>query len=386
MRVLHVTPYFAPAFAYGGPPRSVLGLCRGLQARGCDVHVVTTTAGGLEASDERRYDNIPVTYLPLAVPATYFRGRGASQYFARAIDSYDLVHLHGCWNFLNWAGALACIRQHRPYISTPRGMLSPWSLRNGSWLKVASYWTIERFVQRRATAHHATSGAEQADLLALDFGPPVVTVPNGIDLPNLSADARMNFRKRLAIPDDALVVLSLGRLHPKKGIETLGDAMTIVTKRVPRAVLVVAGDGAAEYRQTLERHLHAALDGAVVFAGHLEGSDRDAAYAAADVFALASQSENFGLVVGEAMAAGLPVVATKGSPWPQIEEWRAGAWVDSVPATIADALCTFLEDPDRRAEAGANGRRATMRELAWDEISARMIDLYRQCLQRPRAL
>ena len=126
MRILHTTPYFAPAFVYGGPPRSVLGLCQALGRIGADVEVLTTDANGdreiapdIVARGE--FDGVAVRYLPRAWPRVYFGARGVTAAVDRLAGTLDVVHLHGCWNVFNWLVARACRRRRVPYVvSSPR--------------------------------------------------------------------------------------------------------------------------------------------------------------------------------------------------------------------------------------------------------------------------
>src|SRR5262245_11788889 len=127
LRALHVTPYFAPAFAYGGPPRSILGLCRGLQGSGVDVSVLTTTAAGGSrpplAAGSDSYAGIPVRYFPHAFPRRLFGARGLRAAIDAEASRADLVHVHGLWHLPGWIAARAARRAGIPYVLSPRGML-----------------------------------------------------------------------------------------------------------------------------------------------------------------------------------------------------------------------------------------------------------------------
>src|SRR5947207_13541712 len=135
MRVLHVTPDFAPGFRYGGPPRSVLGLCQGLQRAGVDVEVLTTTADGpndLAASppEGTRYDGLLVRYVPRAFPRRFFGARIRAT-LSSALSRVDLCHIHGIWNVPEWAATRLARARDVPYIVSPRGMLQPAAMRHG---------------------------------------------------------------------------------------------------------------------------------------------------------------------------------------------------------------------------------------------------------------
>jgi glycosyltransferase involved in cell wall biosynthesis len=118
-----------------------------------------------------------------------------------------------------------------------------------------------------------------------------------------------------------------------------------------------------------------------IFAGQLEGKDRLAAFGASDIFALTSYSENFGLAVVEAMAAGLPVVLSRECPWPQVEQWQSGFWVQNDPVNVAEALLTLSADEELRHRMGENGRRGVFESLGWPRIAEKMRSAYEECLR-----
>lgn len=388
MRIVHVTPYFAPAFVYGGPPRSILGLCRALRQAGATVEVVTSTANGdgelpAAVAARKTFDDVPVTYVPRSFPKRYFRAAELAETLDRQAADCDLVHLHGCWNAFGWAAARWCRRAGRPYVISPRGMLHSWSFRSGRVKKWASYQVMERPTLGRARFIHATSHHERDEIARLHLGVDVVVVPNGLEeLGPSPAGERDAFRTKCGFSRDAFVILFLGRLHQKKGIHTLLDAMRRVAVSRPDARLLIAGDGDPGFVASLTVFARDLVDaGRVRFAGHLIGDERRAAFASADAFALTSHSENFGLGIAEAIGAGLPVVVSRGCPWPQIETWRAGFWVDNTPDAVAAALTALAVDRPAAREMGARGRAAIRTHLSWDRLAGDMLQAYSRALR-----
>jgi len=387
VRVLHATPYFAPAFTYGGPPRSILGLCQSLQRAGSEVSVITTAANGdedlpREVTAREVYDGVPVCYVPRGFPRRAFRAPDLAERLADRLRVVDLVHIHGCWNAFGWATAQACRRAGVRFVLSPRGMLYPWSFANGRVRKWVSYQLAERRSLREAAFVHVTSHDEANAVAALNVARPIVTIPNGIiDEATPVRDRAGEFRDRFGIPRSAFVVLFLGRLHPKKGVSLLIEAFRRAAAAHADVRLVLVGGGNPRYVQTLQ---DAAADlvreRRVSFVGHLNGDDRVLALASADAFALTSYSENFGLAVGEAMAAALPVVVTRGCPWPSIDEWRAGWWVEPTVEGVADALEGLFA---KRAEAramGERGRREVLHAFDWTRIGQSMAEAYETVL------
>ncbi len=386
-RILHATPYFAPAFVYGGPPRSVLGLCRGLQRSDVQVSVVTTTANGAgelppDITAAGTFQGVPVDYLPRAFPRRSF----AAPRLTATLDSrrrdYDLVHVHGCWNLFGWAAARWCRRVGIPYVVSPRGMLHPWSFAHGRVRKSLAYHLIEARTLRAARFIHTTSDEETQIVSALGVAADIVMIPNGVDAaaPVSPADAG-EFRRRIGADSSDFVLLFLGRLHPKKGLKVLIEAFRVALRTHPDLCLALAGAGDDAYvsqlhdttRDLQERHR-------IVFPGFLDGEQRRLALASADAFVLTSHSENFGLSVGEAMAAGLPVIVSRECPWQQVEEWRAGFWVENTAAEIAAAMGRLVDDRASARVMGENGRRGVGRTLDWSALAENMLQAYRSAL------
>jgi glycosyltransferase involved in cell wall biosynthesis len=381
--VLHVTPYFAPAFIYGGPPRSVLGLCEALAAQHVPVHVITTSANGTsDLSSEKRAGPWPpgmaVTYLDRTFPSGRFNARGLNDTLDRLLPTASLVHVHGCWHMLSWRVTRICRARTMPYVVSPRGMLSPWSFSHHAVGKRLAYPALERHVLARAAGVHATSEGEANELRALIPNLPLTVIPNGVDRPRPTPEHVRAFREAFQIPARAPVVLYAGRLHVKKGLEVLLGAFERVGQTYPQARLVLAGAIDRDYEQAIRRLVaaHPFAD-RIIVTGLLERQQLNAAYGAAAVFAFPSRSENFGITVAEAMAAGLPVVVSRDTPWPELEAIGAGRFVEPSPAAFADAIEAVLASPAQGAVMGARGAAFAAARFDWPAIGAAMLEAYR---------
>src|SRR5438477_9304555 len=144
MRVLHLSPYFAPAFVYGGPPRSILGLCQGLRHAGVDIEVFTTTANGdqeLPTSPPSgdRCDGVFVRYFARTAPRRLWNASGLHDALATSVARFDLIHIHGLWHRPSALGARMATAAGVPYIVSPRGMLEPAALAVHKWRKRALF-------------------------------------------------------------------------------------------------------------------------------------------------------------------------------------------------------------------------------------------------------
>ena len=297
-------------------------------------------------------------------------------------DDYDLVHVHGCWNLFGWAAARWCRRHGKPYVLSPRGMLHPWSFGHGRFRKAIAYRLVESRTLRAARFIHTTSDEETGIVTSLGVAAPVVMIPNGVDVGNPpSPAAAEEFRRRLGAEPSDFVLLFLGRLHPKKGLDRLIEAFRLALSEHPRLFMVLAGSGHAEYVAHVNQETRDLQNAKrLVLPGFLDGGDRRLGLASADAFVLTSHSENFGLSVAEAMAAGLPVIVSRECPWEQIEQWRSGFWVENTREAIAAAIVELSRDLASARAMGENGRRGVAGSLDWNTVALAMRQAYRSAL------
>lgn len=377
MRILHVTPYFAPAFRYGGPPQSILGLCHGLQAAGVDVEVLTTTAN---ANDEisndlvqrAEYEGVPVRYLPACFPRGHFNAKGLSATLREMLPGVDLAHVHGLWSFPAWIASRECNRASVPFVVSPRGMLDDGSLQHHRWRKKIAYWMWERNYLRKAAFLHATSPGEVESLERLSLGPRIVRLPNGVSPPSSEPETR--FRDELGLGADDPVALFLGRLHPMKRLDLLLAAFDLVRKRLHAARLVLAGPQDGLDAESLIRR--SSDPSAVTWIGEVAAEDKWSLLSEADVLVTCSDSESFGMSVVEAMAVGTAIVTTRTCPWQEVETEGAGFWVPQRAEDIADAIFKVLRCRAKADAMGECGRQLVHKRYRWTEIAEKMSMCY----------
>lgn len=380
LRLLHVVPTYLPALRYGGPIRSVHALCRALAADGHDVHVFTTSVDGPGDSDVplgRAVDleGVKVTYFPSRRLRRLYWSPPMRCALASLAGDFDVVHLHAVYLWPIWAGARAARAHGVPYVISPRGMLVPELIRRKSrWVKAAWIALIERANLEAAAAIHATSSVEAGHLAGFGWTlPPVTTIPHGVDDPPPSA-APLSDDIAVAIAGRPFV-LAFGRISWEKGLDRLIAALPLA----PAARVVLAGDDADGHAASLKAQARAVgVDGRVtVIARHVEGTDKEALFAGAQMFAMTSLSENFGIAAFEAMRRGLPVLATPDVGMSEIvRESGAGRIVDASPASIAAAIEAMLSDPVGSRAMGEAGRAHVIAHYGWPSVARRMADLY----------
>ncbi|HVT18468.1 MAG TPA: glycosyltransferase [Thermoanaerobaculia bacterium] len=393
MRLLHVVPTYVPAWRHGGSVAAVHGLCKSLVARGHEVTVFTTDVHGAAALDVPRatpvsLDGVTVWYFPVASPRRLYRSPALGAALAlhlREAGRCDLAHLHSVFLWPTAAAARTAERTGIPYLLTPHGALVGELLRRRGRLR-KRLWIrlVERRTLANAAALHVTSQLEADE--AMDLGlplPPVYVVPFGIEAERWdpAREAELAPAVRTALARRPLL-LFLGRLSWKKGLDRLLAALA----QVPSATLAVAGNDEEGYRPRLDRlAAEAGVTGRVVFLGPVHGADKAGLLQSADALVLPSYSENFAIVVLEAMAAGLPVVVTPEVGLARVvSEHGAGVVADGDPSRLAAALRGLLADPDARRAMAQRGVEAA-RRFGWETVAARMEEVYGEVLARQRS-
>ena len=386
--MLHVSPYFAPAFVYGGPPRSILGLCGSLARLGITVDVVTTTANGgapaLPAATDTpvSMDGVAVRYFPWSEPRWLWHARGLRAWLARQLHCYDLIHLHGLWHLPGWHAARLARRVHVPYVVSPRGMLEREALAIRRGRKAVALATVERENLTRAAFLHATSVRERDTLDAQAFGPHVVLATNGVDVAEVSSPDPAPTLRAWNLTDRPYL-LFLGRVHPIKRLDLLAAAAGKLIHRQVR--VVIAGPDEGDQRRAIEP-LFRDAGVEVVWTGPVAGRVKADLLAGARALVMCSDSESFGLAAAEALAAGTPVVATRTTAWEQIETAGAGRWVDHNPDAIAAALDAMLADPAAAHAMGQRGRLLAARMFTWSATARVIADAYLAVVVRRPAM
>lgn len=364
MRVVHVTADLGAAG--GGVSRALLPLAAAQAAAGAEVSVL-----GTGVSVPSGAPGLGATAYPTRWPARLGRSPGLRSALER--QRPDVVHAHGVWLRPLAYAVRAARRAGAPLVLSPHGMLSPWALGRGRWRK----WLASRIVHPGAFAAvscwHAASELEAAELRAR-LGPVrVCTAPHGVPASRSDGgEARRHYSGALPELAGQRVLLFYSRLHHKKRVRELIRLFATVGAERPGWSLLVVGipetDGVGSLRTLADR---CGVGGRVHV---LDGRDRPPPWAVADLLALPSHSENFGLVVLEALAAGVPVITTTATPWAALEDVGAGRCVPW--SAFPTALDELLARPAELAAAGERGRRWALATFGWARSARLLLDEY----------
>ena len=376
MKLLHVVPSYLPAVRYGGPIYSVHALCKALVRLGHEVEVFTTNVDGpgvspVPVATPVDIDGVKVTYFATGVGRRIYRSPGMAAALGERARSFDAIHMHSVFLWPTTAAARAARKYGVPYLISPRGMLVPDLIRKKS-TSIKTAW-IKLFEARNiagAAAVHVTSDVEAEEFRKMGLAARrIVVVANGVDAPGEIAN-----RGRQAQRSPRPSVLSLGRINWKKGLDRLVRAMP----HVENARLLIVGNDEEGYQPKLERIARElGVASRVEYVGAAHGDAKWELMAGADVFVLASHSENFGNVVLEAMACGVPVVVTpEVGIASAVKTCDAGLVVDGKPETLGRAIGALLASPDERLRLGVNGRRCVAEHFSWEAIAKTMSATY----------
>ena len=368
MKVLHVTPSFYPAHYYGGPVQSTLHLCRKLAERGCEVRALTTNANGPTVLDVPTGSEVEVAP---GVRVVYARRAGGADSFSPALIRRlpgmvrwaDVIHLTAVYSFPVMPAFLAARLADKPVVWSPRGALQRWS--GSTRLRMKDTWDdICAAIQPENTVLHVTSDEEARESVARYPKLRPAIIPNGVHVPE---------RLDRTLGDGTLRLVFLGRLHPKKGIENLLEAAAML--RELRWSLAIAGKGDPSYTESLRAKIVAlGLSNRVTMLGEVLGPEKQKALENADLAVFPSHTENFGLVVAEALAHCVPVIASTATPWSEVERRGCGLWVDNDPASVKGAIERVIRMPMH--EMGTRGREWMIAEFSWDRAAAAMAAVY----------
>lgn len=300
-------------------------------------------------------------------------------------EFFTVLHQHGIW----MANSRVTNRWRktfgRPTVIAPHGSLEEYTLKRSAWKKKLATLAYEGENLCQASCLHATSVSEAQSFRRYGLGNPIAIIPNGISETWLNSvgDAR-RFRSRFINIPDRRLLLFISRIHPKKGLPLLFEAMSLIRQDLNDWCVVIAGPDEVGHRcelESLAQRLY--LGDMVKFIGPVFGDDKRDAFAAADLFILPTHSENFAIAVAEALGAGIPVITTRGAPWEELQTYDCGWWVDISVGAIKNALLAAIHRPQAELkEMGKRGKALIKDEYTWAQLAQKTIRLYDWLLGR----
>jgi glycosyltransferase involved in cell wall biosynthesis len=391
LRALHVIPSVSER--HGGPSYAVRAMGRALIKRGVDVLIATTDADGngsrLNVALGSPVERGGVNYILFGRDLDPYKiSMGLWRWLNANIRNFDLVHIHALFSFSSTVAGRTARKHAVPYIVRPLGVLNRWGMENRRRLvKALSFRLIENPILKNAAAIHYTSRAEQREAALCD---PLIAAHRSAVIPLPVIAPRYvspdKFLSRFPAATGKQLILYLSRIHPKKGVELLLEAVNRIASTQPSVLLVLAGEGPAEYLSILRRKVaELKLDERVIWPGFLTGDDKAAAFAAATIFVLPSFSENFGIAAAESVASGVPTVITEHVAIAEYLQQPQGALiVEASVEALSRGLAELLTSPEKRRLIAANGQRIAASCFSLGAVGSAIIELYEEVLGHSR--
>ena len=299
---------------------------------------------------------------------------------------FDVLHQHSLW--LAISRVTNCWRNtfSRPTVVAPHGALEDYALKRSAWKKKIALFGYEMGNLKHAACLHATAISEANSFRTFGLTNPIAIIPNGIpdECLKRQGDAA-SFRFRFSIPSDKRLLLFLSRINPKKGLPLLFTAIAKLDKAFEGWSLVIAGfEDVPGYQRELEqlaKDLN--ISKKIIFVGPLFGQDKQDVFAATDILVLPTYSEGFGIVVTDALAAGVPVLTTYGAPWEELLSHNCGWWVEISEQGIFNALQDAISRSKQELmDMGARGKLLVENKYTWSQVTKMTIELYSWLLGR----
>jgi glycosyltransferase involved in cell wall biosynthesis len=356
------------------------------QARlGHDVSVYFVSKFGEKAivPDEALVEAIE---FPMTIRSKHY---GWSRSFARAlktrVSTFDVVHIHAIWNFPTWWAMRCAKRMAVPYIVAPQGSLETWALSRSKHLKHVYAAFFEKGLYDRASRMQALTAVEERQCRQFGIRAASEILPNGVDLTAIeSASEPADLRHELGLGQGDQLIIFLGRIFPKKGLDLLAQAFGRLARERSGVTLLIAGhDSGTGYSEQVREMLAAenALE-RTHFLGEVSGQRKFEVLRGSDLFVLPSYSEGLPVAVLEAMAVALPVVITHQCNLPEVEEYDAGWITESKVDCIYQCLRRGLDDPQERKRRGRNAAALVKKHFTWDRIAQRSVEIYASMRKR----
>jgi glycosyltransferase involved in cell wall biosynthesis len=384
MKILHIIPSIGPV--RGGPSEAVLAMVKALRSLNIDAEIVCTNDNGPDLLDVKTgekidYENVPVLFFPRFSPQVNFIREFAfswqfTQWLWTNIKQYDLVHIHAIFSYTSTIAMTIARIKKVPYIIRPLGQLCQWSLEQSKTRKQIYLNLIEKDNINQSKYIHFTSEQEQKESLTNGINADSFILPHGLYFPSTIPNAKQKLREMLNIPETDKIILFMSRLHPKKGLDYLIYALEKI-KHQP-FTFIIAGSGDPDYEREINLMIEkTGIGQKTQKIGFVKGEMKELLLQGADIFALTSYSENFGISVLEAMANSLTVIVTPGVALSAIiEKENIGYVTEMDREAIAKTIHTCLEQPEIAKEKSDRASQIIYNQYTWSKIAGKLIEIY----------
>lgn len=373
MRVLHTIPGLSATL--GGPSTCTCDLMNALYKIEHGANLLTLQP--LDSNEIVLGRGEPWLHL---LPNDYSAPFTLSHNFNMALEAseYDIYHCNGLWVGILHSTCAYAREKGKPYVLSPHGMLYPNALRRHYWKKwpMLKLWYSNDI--KKAACLHATCEQEARYIRDFGYRGPIAIIGNAAVMPEYATLATSK-------PSGRKTIGYLGRLHPIKRVERILYGLAICEKTIRDNVLFcIMGKGDEAYETFLRSEIQRlGIQDNVEFVGFVCGRDKYSRLRDLWCLMVPSESENFGMIVPEALISGTPVYASLGTPWQILHDTGCGWWEDSAAENIAKIVTEIVSmHEDDVLEMGRRGRTMVEEHFAADAVARQMHELYMWLLNR----
>ena len=363
LQIVEILPLI-DSVAADGPSYSVLRLCKSLVDQGLNIKLLNCDSGKIHNTPSF-LQRFKFGFGPRRLCRSPRMLSWLKNFAIK--DQIGVIHSHGLWTMPTIYPYFITKKHNIHHIVSPRGSLAKWAMESGSIVK-KFFWPIyQNRSLKGASCFHATSESEYKDIRRMGFKQPVAIIPNGVDIPDLIVKYQQEKR----------TLLFLGRINPIKGLDMLLPAWKLVQDKFPDWQLHIVGPDSRGYLTEVKNMAIELNLQRIKFLGLLTGEAKWSTYQNAELFILPSYTENFGMSIAEALASGLPVITTKGTPWSNLQPKNCGWWVDADITKLAQAMEASMSMSSEDLETmGQNGRKWMIEDFSWENIARMMAATY----------
>ena len=385
LKVLHIIP--SVSLARGGPSKAVIEMVNALRDHEVDAEIATTNDDAqnrldLPLNKQTNYNGAPFIFFNRFSPTIsaireFAYSNGFRKWLNKNIHRYDIIHVHAIFSFCSSYAMYLARKKNIPYIIRPIGQLEAWSLSQSKFRKQLYLKLIEKKNIVNANSIHFTAHSEQQQSLAAlqnTFANQVI--PLGINIAPEIEGARKKMLSRWSLNPNVINLLFLSRLHPKKGLERLLNALSKV--QGPAFQLIIAGEGDDNYKKSLINLIKRLdLNEYCHLVGFVEGNDKQLLLQGSDLFILPSYSENFGIAALEAMASAMPVIiSNEVALSTEVKKYNLGWVTDLNEEELRKSIEQALTSSQRYKEIGAAAKDFANKNFNWSTQANKLKKLY----------
>jgi len=382
MKILHVIANLAPR--YGGPSKACIEMARAVAKQGHDVTIATTNQDGTGVLDVPLNqpilkDGVTIYYFPIQFPRFLGASWPLANFLKHQIKQFDVVHIHSLYLFHNAIAEYYCHRYHIPYLIRPHGTLDPYIYHRHRLRKRIMEMLFQNRYLNLASGIHFTTEEEEALAAPYTFQRPAFIIPNGINLEDYQAlPSAGTFKKQFPQFQSKRIVLFLGRINFKKGLDLLIPAFAKLTKQLPDIHLILAGPDNDGYLKEVNQWIaEQNISEHVSYVGMLLGEQKLAAFRDAELFVLPSYSENFGISVLEAMACHIPVIiSNKVNLWSEVQTHQAGLITTCDVDDLSNNMKQLLASSELRNKVSKHAYELVKEKYSWSPVAHQLIHAY----------